>query len=49
GGDLEGALNTYGWAREQDDSPRTNPMAHVGLAAVLRERGRLKAISRRLG
>jgi tetratricopeptide (TPR) repeat protein len=40
GGDLEGALNTYGWAREQDDSPRTNPMAHVGLAAVLRERGR---------
>lgn len=41
GRDLEGALNTYRWAWQQDDSPYTNAMAHVGLAAVLRELGRL--------
>ncbi len=40
GRDLEGALNTYRWAWQQDDSARSNAMAHVGLAAVLRELGR---------
>jgi tetratricopeptide (TPR) repeat protein len=40
-GDLEGALNTYRWAWEQDDSPERNSMAHVGLAAVLRDLDRL--------
>lgn len=41
GRDLEGALNTYRWAWRQDDSPSSNAMAHVGLAAVLRELGQL--------
>lgn len=37
GRDLEGALNSYRWAWRQDGSPRTNAMAHVGLAGVLRD------------
>ena len=41
GRDLEGALNTYRWALQQDDGPRTNAMAHVGLAGVLRDLDRL--------
>ncbi|MGH2918684.1 MAG: tetratricopeptide repeat protein [Solirubrobacteraceae bacterium] len=41
GRDLDGALNSYRWALQQDDSPRSNAMAHVGLAAALRELGRL--------
>lgn len=41
GRDLEGALNTYRWAWRQDESPSSNAMAHVGLAAVLRELGQL--------
>lgn len=40
-GDREDALNTYRWAREQDDSPETNAMADVGMAAVLRDLVRL--------
>ena len=39
--DLEGALNTYRSALEHDGSPASNAMAHVGLAAVLRDLGRL--------
>ena len=41
GGELDAALVTYRWAWAQDDSPRTNPMAYVGLAALLRELDRL--------
>jgi tetratricopeptide (TPR) repeat protein len=41
GRDVEGALNTYRAALATDDSLPSNAMGHVGLAAVLRELGRL--------
>jgi tetratricopeptide (TPR) repeat protein len=46
GRDLEGALNTYRWAWQQDDSPTSNAIAHVGLAAVLRDVGQLSDAER---
>jgi tetratricopeptide (TPR) repeat protein len=44
--DLDGALNTYRWAWRQDGSPRSNAMAHTGLAAVLRDLKRLAEAER---
>ena len=41
GRDLDGALQTYRWAWHQDDSHRTNAIAYIGLAGVLRDLGRL--------
>lgn len=44
--DHDGALNSYRWAWQQDDSPKSNAMAHVGLAGVLRDLGRLNEAER---
>jgi CBS-domain-containing membrane protein len=46
--DLDGALNTYRWALDCDDSPASNPMTHIGLAGVLRDLGRLADAERML-
>lgn len=47
-GDSEAALQVYRYALQLDESPRSNSMAHVGLAGVLRDLGLLSEADKRL-